>query len=206
MIFQLQLGDCVELMQELPSCSIGAVVCDPPYGLKYIGKDWDDLTNIQPWHEAWLTEALRILQPGGLLKAFAATRTFHRLARAMQQVGFQEIALEAWVYPPGFPKSVTISKILDAELTLGRSDTKSVAENEKTRPVVGSVRRVVSSNRVKGQEGWHGGPAYKLRWNEHSQGVIAVTGSQTAEAKKYDGYGTALKPAWEPFVVGRKPR
>ncbi len=102
------------------------------------------------WHKDWLREAHRILKPGGIIKAFSATRTYHHLAMAMEQVGFTDLSIEAWTYGSGFPKSLNISKSIDKKL--GKGDGEAA----------------------------------------------------TKEAAQFDGYGTALKPSWEPFVVGIK--
>ena len=106
------------------------------------------LNTMQEWHRAWLVECYRVLVPGGVLKAFSATRTFHRMAAAMQDAGFTEVGLEAWSYGSGFPKSMNIGKALDKQA---------------------------------GVEGGRGA------------------------ARTWDGWGTALKPSWEPVLVGRKP-
>jgi len=170
---RLRLGDCVEVLKSMKPGEIGAIICDPPYGLEFMGKEWDKLdwqagggmgtvglgdraipwpshsqTNTvgtanatcstcggrmrgankcecedpdwrvkgeplkatanadrmrrqQAWHEQWLREAFRVLPPGGVIKAFSGTRTYHRLAAAMEAVGFvldPEHSLEAWVY------------------------------------------------------------------------------------------------------------
>jgi len=109
----------------------------------------------QMWHLNWLKEAYRVLQPGGVIKAFSATRTFHRLAAAMVEAGFKDIHLEAWCYGSGFPKSLNIQKALQKQA---------------------------------------------LR-----DGQTEITPEQQQLIDKFGGYGTALKPAWESLVVGKKP-
>lgn len=221
-VAQLQLGDCVELMQKLPSASIGAAISDPPYGLEFMGEDWDkldlrgsasrpetsessrsrskrgmehgihagksalDLTlesqrAMQEWHVRWLQEVFRILVPGGIVKLFSASRTFHRLAAAMTQVGFEIQHIEAWVYGSGFPKGLNVSRAVDNHL--------------------GATREVVSMGVRKGR-------CPQPMWWEKEDSVgqeWAVTVSATPQAKKMEGYNTALKPSWEPFLVGSKP-
>jgi hypothetical protein len=117
---QLQLGDCIERLKELSDGSVGAVVTDPPYGISFMSKKWDDpnvlsegLTGeaeeettlpvsdkqaFQQWACLWLTECYRVLKPGGVIKVFSATRTYHRMAAAMKQVGFTIERPEAWCY------------------------------------------------------------------------------------------------------------
>jgi hypothetical protein len=80
-----------------------------------------------------------------------------------------------------------------------------LSESEKSRPVVGEVLRVISSGRVAKNKGEHGVPANMERFHEYKTGMVPVTAPLTPEAKQWDGWGTALKPSWEPVVVGRKP-
>ena len=160
----LRHGDCVEVLKGYEDGSIGAIISDPPYGLKFMGKAFDDLgegASQRKWHEAWLTEAFRVLRPGGVIKAFNGTRTFHHMAYAMAEAGFLDLRIESWNYGSGFPKSHNIGKALDKQ-----------------------ARRVFSS----------GGP-----------GEMPVTIPATEASQRWEGWGTALKPSWEPVVVGRTP-
>ena len=167
-------GDCIEVMRGLTDNSVHAVVTDPPYGLEFMGKDWDSFKPtsshaeartrrasevtpkgqghttsagaflaagvngytagipFQMWCQEWATEALRVLKPGGYMIAFGGSRTWHRLAVAVEDAGFEIRDSIAWLYGSGFPKGVNL------------------------------------------------------------------TG-------EFEGWGTGLKPAFEPIVVGRKP-
>lgn len=85
-------GDCVKEMAKLEESSIDAIVCDPPYGLKFMGKEFDDLgegAQQREWHRLWAEEAFRVLKPGGHLLAFGGTRTYHHLATAVEEAGFE---------------------------------------------------------------------------------------------------------------------
>ncbi|MCA3270262.1 MAG: site-specific DNA-methyltransferase [Thalassospira sp.] len=94
-------SDCLEALKNLPDNSVDSVVTDPPYGLSFMGKKWDyDV----PSEEIW-AECLRVLKPGGHLLAFAGTRTQHRMAVRIEDVGFEIRDMIAWVYGSGFPKS-----------------------------------------------------------------------------------------------------
>ena len=96
---RLLLGDSFDLASKVGP--LAALVADPPYGLFFMGKEFDDLGEgaaQQEWHRQWLTLVYQALIPGGVVKAFGGARTFHRLAAAMAQVGFQDIRLEAWTY------------------------------------------------------------------------------------------------------------
>lgn len=178
----LYVGDCVDVLAAMDPNSVDAVVTDPPYGLEFMGQEWDapwkqpagswekrdksqDLTGktsspylaarvnqykagrpFQAWCEQWAAECLRVLKPGGHLLAFGGTRTYHRLACAVEDAGFEVRDCLAWLYGSGFPKSLDVGKAIDA--------------------AAGAEREVVD------------------RW---------------------DGWGTALKPAHEPIVLARKP-
>lgn len=121
-VIRLRLGDSLELLREMNPGTIDVIVSDPPYGISFMGKEWDSfnssnldeapqedsvqppLIEFQRWNTVWLKECYRVLTPGGKLgvvKAFSGTRTFHRLAQAMEDAGFvldPEHSLEAWVY------------------------------------------------------------------------------------------------------------
>lgn len=207
---RLILGDCVEVMREMPDGSIGGSVNDPPYGLSFMGKKWDDLSTHHEMtenHRIWLAEVFRLLPSGGIIKVFSATRTFHRLAVAMENVGFEGVGtkMEAWCYGSGFPKSMNLSKAIDKHL--GKSDDREVVgvkpghEEFAGRTTKGHITAMVDG--AMGQEGGFARP-----WMEEAESQDAYhleTKGATDEAKKFEGYGTALKPAWEPILVGVKP-
>lgn len=94
-------GDCLDEMKKMEDNSISAIVTDPPYGLGFMGKDWD--TGLP--HDAIWKEALRVLRPGGHLLAFGGTRTYHRLTCAIEDSGFEMRDCLQWIYASGFPKS-----------------------------------------------------------------------------------------------------
>jgi DNA modification methylase len=94
-------AECVEFMRSMPGASVDAIVTDPPYGLWFMGKEWDDL----PPGPEWAAECLRVLKPGGHLLAFGGTRTYHRLAVAIEDAGFEIRDTICWLYGSGFPKS-----------------------------------------------------------------------------------------------------
>ncbi len=104
-------GDCLTVLAELPDASVDAVVTDPPYELGFMGKGWD-ASGIAYRVNLW-AEALRVLKPGGHLLAFGGTRTWHRLACAIEDAGFEVRDSIAWMYGSGFPKSLDVSKAID---------------------------------------------------------------------------------------------
>ena len=104
------IGDCREVLREIPDCSVDSVVCDPPYELGFMGKSWDS-TGVAYDVSLW-SEVLRVLKPGGHLLAFGGSRTYHRLACAVEDAGFQIRDQIMWVYGSGFPKSHDIEKAI----------------------------------------------------------------------------------------------
>jgi site-specific DNA-methyltransferase (adenine-specific) len=181
-------GDCIEVMARMPEASVDAIVTDPPYGLEFMGRDWDGFgtpLGFQTWTESWAREAFRILKPGGHLLAFAGTRTYHRMASGVEDAGFEIRDCIAWMYGSGFPKSLDVSKAIDKA---------AGAERE----VVGSYNvtrdfRDISSGR------------YGDKTATSQAHSIDVTAPSTPESEAWNGWGTALKPAYEPIVVARKP-
>jgi len=102
-------GDCIETMNAMPPESVDAIVTDPPYGLGFMGRKWDALPPSQEWAEA----CYRVLKPGGHIAAFGGTRTWHRLAVAIEDAGFEMRDSLAWLYGSGFPKSMNVGKAID---------------------------------------------------------------------------------------------
>jgi len=101
-------GDCVELMRDMDADSVDAIVTDPPYGIDFMGKEWDGFGTphgFQTWTEQWAREAFRVLKPGGHLLAFGGTRMYHRLATGIEDAGFEVRDMMSWIYGSGFPKS-----------------------------------------------------------------------------------------------------
>jgi site-specific DNA-methyltransferase (adenine-specific) len=171
-------GDCLDVLRTLPADSVDAIVTDPPYGLSFMGKRWDyDVPSEAIWREC-----LRVLKPGGHLLAFAGTRTQHRMAVRIEDAGFEIRDMIAWVYASGFPKSLDVSKAIDKA---------AGAERE----VVG-IRKVSLSDLGQGS-GWNA--------LDTSSGQYNYTAPATPAARKWAGWGTALKPALEPITVARKP-
>ena len=107
-------SDCIDEMRKFSENSVDAIITDPPYGLKFMGKEWDKFAlGLQQFCQSWATECLRVLKPGGFLLAFGGTRTYHRMAVNIEDAGFEIRDIVAWVYGSGFPKSLNISKALD---------------------------------------------------------------------------------------------
>jgi site-specific DNA-methyltransferase (adenine-specific) len=174
---EIYAGNNLDVLPTLPDNSVDAIVCDPPYELGFMGKSWDS-SGIAYSVELW-RECLRVLKPGGHLLAFGGTRTWHRLAVAVEDAGFEIRDNIAWLYGSGFPKSHNISKAIDK--------------------AAGAEREVI------GKSNRHGGGIMQGHSFQVSPVVPDITAPATDEAKAWDGWGTALKPAHEPIVVARKP-
>ena len=184
-MIDLRCGDALTLLREMPEASVDAIVTDPPYGLKFMGKAWDHGIPGVPYWEA----ALRVAKPGAHLLAFGGTRTFHRLACAIEDAGWEIRDCVMWVYGSGFPKSHDVSKAMDRAAGVERE-------------VVGPRANVHSRGEHKLHEGW------KRPWQDDLKAVersMSETAPATDAAKKWQGWGTALKPAWEPVIMARKP-
>ena len=277
-------GDCLEVLRELPDASVDSVVTDPPYGLEFMGKEWDrfgkprdprtagrsgegavvggaavkadggklgarvsfggkrsttwrcdschkrdqfrahsakvpdcqgtwrlevidpdapsPLLGFQLWSQEWAAEALRVLKPGGHLLAFGGTRTWHRLAVAVEDAGFEVRDSIAWLYGSGFPKSLDVSKAIDK--AAGAERTQRVGVKPGHEAFVGKDN--LRSLRESGSQAQEGG--FSRPWMHDPEKVEAahyVTAPATPDAARWSGWGTALKPAFEPVVVARKP-
>ena len=177
------LGDCRDVLKTLPDNSVDSIVTDPPYELGFMGKKWDNsgiAYDVTVWEEC-----LRVLKPGGHILAFGGSRTWHRLAVAVEDAGFELRDSIAWLYGSGFPKSLDVSKAIDK---------KAGAERE----VVGHAIRPDGTRRINLEK--TSGTSFQSGSNDKMK-----TAPATSEAKAWEGWGTALKPAFEPVVVGRKP-
>ena len=274
-VVTLYEGDSLDLLARLPDASVHAVVTDPPYGLEFMGAEWDSFrerlgvdraprwagersgtgggslehtkgidavsklptyggnrptTNrcatcgkrdafrnphgcgdaaewirepVDPnsappamvvfggWVTLWARECLRVLKPGGHLLAFGGSRTWHRLAVGIEDAGFELRDSIAWLYGSGFPKSMDVAKAIDAHLLGGGSSSRAIREQNETRPGVGQVAAALPVNGIMA--------------TEHAEPRVTNPNPATPEAAEWQGWGTALKPAFEPIVVARKP-
>jgi hypothetical protein len=198
-------GDCLEVLKTLADASVDSVVTDPPAGISFMGKEWDDDRGGRHAWVAWMTdvmrECLRVLKPGAHALVWAIPRTSHWTATALEDAGFEIRDVVTHLFGTGFPKSLDISKSID-----------KAAGAE--RPVVGTKHGIVGSvgktaNQLM-REGGNDNPnakscgAYAPGVKQIS-GQIPVTAPATPEAQHWQGWGTALKPASEHWILARKP-
>ena len=246
MTYQLHHGDCLEVMASMADNSVDAVVTDPPYGLSFMGKNWDHGV---PGEEFW-REALRVAKPGAHLLAFGGTRTFHRIAVAIEDAGWEIRDCVMWVYGSGFPKSLDVSKAIDRvagevdrlhRFTAWMRSTGLTAAQlnaatctamgshyltsgsqpaiptpalwAKIRPLCSTVPqwvdalvdRIEAEREIVGKSARHGGGTMNGSSFQVPAKIPNITAPATDAARQWQGWGTALKPAWEPVIVARKP-
>ena len=202
-------GDCLEVLRDLPDNSVDSVVCDPPYGLSntkpaqvadvlaawvtgdteavpakkggFMGKDWDSFV---PPPTVW-AECLRALKPGGHMVVFAGARTQDLMGLSIRLAGFEIRDTLGWIYGSGFPKSMDVSKAIDKAAGAEREVVGSAVYGD------GHIQRSSESIGYQGCD-----PEADKR---------DITAPATTEAQRWDGWGTALKPAIEPIILARKP-
>jgi len=200
-------GDCLEVMKNLSDESVDSVVTDPPYGFAFMGKSWDEFEpkEYQEFCEKWGKEVFRVLKSGAWLLAFSGTRTYHRMVVGLEDAGFEIKDQIDWLYGSGFPKSTDISKFIDKKFLrekltekLGRKPTK-----EEFKEAWGEVE----AKKIKKDGTSPTGFSPEKGWHDHNmKQEYEVKEKLTPEAQKWDGWGTALKPAHEPIVLAQKPR
>lgn len=172
-------GDSLHALKDLPDNYVDSIVTDPPYGLKFMGKKWDyDVPSVDLWREAY-----RVLKPGGHLLSFGGTRTYHRMAVAIEDAGFEIRDQVQWIYGSGFPKNHDVSKGIDKQA--GITEWKETIPNPAARP--GNGKDASTST------GW-------AKPQRPPKPIV-----ETDYAKQWQGWGTALKPANEPICLARKP-
>jgi len=226
-------NDNLKVMKSWPKNCIDSIVTDPPYGLEFMGKEWDSfkkgniITNpqgayehkkgfkkmvrmlndrttlliYQEWCQVWAKECLRIAKPGAIMLCFGGTRTFHRVTCAIEDAGWEIRDCLMWLYGSGFPKSLDISKAIDKKA--GAKRTKFIEKN------VAYPDSDCWGIPNKNSSGENPNPtSYKVPTEKNGGnfgGVRKVSLPATSLAQLWSGYGTALKPAWEPIIVAMKP-
>ena len=189
-MIQLYQGDCLEVMKQIPDKSVDSIVTDPPYELGFMGKAWDN-TGIANSVEMW-AECLRVLKPGGHLLSFGGSRTYHRMACAIEDAGFEIRDQIMWLYGSGFPKSLDVSKAIDRAIGVEREVVGQVVRGDVQKAKASGVTMAAAD-------------ANKNNSAIFGYGVENITTPATDAARQWNGWGTALKPAHEPICLARKP-
>lgn len=201
-VIELVRGDST-LRWPLEDESLDSIVTDPPYGISFMGRAWDDKGGpvaYQEWSKLWAMEAFRCLKPGGFLLAFGSTRMAHRMACAFEDVGFKIKDTIEWLYLTGFTKAGDIGKMFDR---------RAGAERE----VVGKRNRDLNWRGVEEPDSERYADTRANLPSGSSQGhvserprMVPITVPSSPLAQQWDGWKTPnLKPAHEPIVVARKP-
>ena len=176
--------DCFEHIKTMTANSVDHIITDPPYDIGFMNKDWDKksiVTNPEFWKEC-----LRVLKPGGYVLAFSHSRTSHRQTSAIEDAGFNIRDTIMWLYGSGFPKSHNVGKAVDAKNKTGKSNPKALRQT-----------RMGDDYKPTGQIDYAKGRMF-------SSDIENDTTQQTIN-NEWQGWGTALKPAYEPIVMARKP-
>ena len=175
--YKLYQGNMLDMLEVVEPNSIDSIITDPPYELNFMNKGWDN-SGIAFQKETW-QKCYEVLKDGGYLLAFGGSRTFHRIACAIEDAGFEIRDIIMWLYGSGFPKSMDISKQIDKHLGIER---EIIGKKEK-----------------------RGGMKATFGGSEYKESALNITEPATDLAKQWQGWGTALKPSFEPIIVARKP-
>ena len=182
-MMRLHNGDCLNVLKMMieDEVFVDSIVTDPPYELGFMGRSWDS-TGIAFQKETWEL-CFKVLKPGGHLLAFSGSRTYHRMAVAIEDAGFEIRDQVMWLYGSGFPKSMNVGKALDKKLGNERIKTGE-KKTHSNKGIKQSEQRTAIGAGAFGQE---------------------VEEDVTVGTTEWEGWGTALKPAHEPLVLARKP-
>jgi DNA modification methylase len=182
---QILHGDNRQRLKEFPDNHFDSCVCDPPYELGFMGKAWDKsgiAYDVAMWKEVY-----RVMKPGAHLLAFGGSRTYHRLACAIEDAGFQIRDQIMWLYGSGFPKSLDVGKAIDKAAGAKRTEKVWIDKYHD-----GGNRQTQEKGSTQISFGCD------ANFNLKELPVTPL-------ARQWDGWGTALKPAHEPIVMARKP-
>ena len=178
MEYKIYNNNCLEQLDQLQENCIDSIVTDPPYELNFMGKGWDN-AGVSFNKETW-QKCLRVLKPGGYLLAFGGSRTFHRIAVAIEDAGFEIRDTIMWLYGSGFPKSMNIGLAID----------KRNGVDNRT----GNIVQGMASNNTE-----------SLNNHKYETQNFKKEYEERVAQNEWAGWGTALKPSFEPIVVARKP-
>ena len=187
--YTLYLGKMEDELSNIDDNSIGSIVTDPPYELGFMGKSWDS-SGVAFQKSTW-EHCYRVLKPGGYLLAFGGSRTYHRIACAIEDAGFEIRDTVMWLYGSGFPKSMSLGKVIEGKQVLGSANVRDIKKLD------GEKEQVSCGFNKTGKE-----TGYRDKEYEMYKTNVNYT---TELGKKWQGWGTALKPSFEPIIVARKP-
>ena len=181
-------------LENLADNSVDSIVTDPPYELNFMNKAWDN-SGVAFQADTW-RHCLRVLKPGGFLLAFGGSRTFHRIACAIEDAGFEIRDTILWIFGSGFPHSLNLGIAVESKLQSGSANTKD-------------WRNLDGKTAESGDWGlWKNAKEYGYRKTDYgADGHLRLVKPdyKTEEGRRWDGYFSALKPSFEPVIVARKP-
>lgn len=192
--FKVLNGNMLEIVPTLEENSFDSCITDPPYELGFMGKQWDS-SGVAFQAETW-KEVYRVLKPGGYLLAFGGSRTYHRIACAIEDAGFEIRDCIMWLYGSGFPKSMNIGKAMESKLQNGSANKKDFKKLEGTKVQSGDW----GISKMSSEQGFR-----PKDYCEDKHFRVDKVDYKNEIAKQWSGWGTALKPAYEPIIVARKP-
>ena len=175
--YKIYQGSMLDMLEVIDKNSLDSIICDPPYELNFMNKSWDN-SGIAFQKQTW-QKCFEVLKSGGYLLAFGGTRTFHRIACAIEDAGFEIRDTIMWLYGSGFPKSLNIGLAIDKKNGVESIDTGVKSPN--ARPNCNKTNTLYESGTV--------GKDFTIKKANN----------------EWDGWGTCLKPAYEPIIVARKP-
>ena len=187
--YKIYSGDMNDMESVIEQNSIDAIVTDPPYEINFMGRQWDAsgiAFRPETWRHCW-----DVLKPGGYLLAFGGSRTFHRIACAIEDAGFEIRDTIMWLYGSGFPKSMNIGLAIDKKNGV---ESEVVGYSGGTMPDFRDVGR--KQKAISGSD--------KLTFGQVENADRKDAPIYKAQ-NEWNGWGTALKPAYEPIIIARKP-
>lgn len=187
---RLMQGDCIKKMKKLiaEGVKVDSVVCDPPYGISFLGNTWDHPDNIAFNPKVWKL-CLKLLKPGGHLIAFSAARTYHRMAIAVEDAGFEIRDQLLWLHGQGMPLG-------NVDVAAHMAKANAGNPQGKANPNSPNHGAYVKKKTLKGAGGSN------FTKSGTTQGKAEIT---DPEALEHLGEGTKLVPSHEPIVLARKP-
>jgi DNA modification methylase len=194
----LLLGDCLEQLKNLPADSVDSLVTDPPAGISFMGKDWDSDKGGRDGWISWMAEVMRecnrVLKPGAHALVWAIPRTSHWTATALEDAGFEIRDVITHLFGQGFPKSMAIDKAIDKM-------------NGDVRPIVGAWKPTGTARPKVGAKGHSAARTSSADETYIAQKdvYLPITSAASAASAAWEGWGTALKPASEHWILARKP-
>ena len=193
---ELYNGNMLDMISSghIKPMSVDCIVTDPPYELNFMGKSWDN-QGVSFQKETWKV-CYDVLKPGGYLLAFGGSRTYHRIACAIEDAGFEIRDTIMWIYGSGFPKSMNLSNAIESKMTTGSANKTQFKDLDGDKVKSGDWG--IAKNSLE----------YGFRPTDYTaDGHLRTVNVnyKTDEAKEWKGWGTCLKPAFEPVIVARKP-